>query len=167
MTPATRIRPAAVAGRFYPGDAGALRTTVDDELVRARPWSGPVPRALIVPHAGYVYSGPIAANVYARLRPMNGRIARVVLAGPAHRVYVRGIALPEVEAFAKMANVSEEVLRVIGTNRNWLKNYGTVLGLVKNPKTPVALSINLMARLGEKDLKLLSTDRNVPDALRM
>ena len=72
----------------------------------------------------------------------------------------------EAAAIAKMQNVSEDVLRTIAKNRSWLKNYSVILACVKNPKTPVALSINLMARLGEKDLKLLSTDRNVPDALR-
>lgn len=72
----------------------------------------------------------------------------------------------EVVAIAKMQNVSEDVLRTIATNRAWLKNYGVVLAVVKNPKTPVALSMRLMARLIEKDLKLLTTDRNVPDALR-
>ena len=73
----------------------------------------------------------------------------------------------EVAAIAKMQNVSEDVLRTIAKNRAWLKNYSVVLAVVKNPKTPVALSMNLMARLGEKDLKLLTTDRNVPDVLRM
>jgi hypothetical protein len=72
----------------------------------------------------------------------------------------------EVAAIAKMQNVSEDVLRTIANNRAWVKNYTVVLACVKNPKTPVALSMNLMARLSEKDLKLLSTDRNVPDVLR-
>jgi hypothetical protein len=72
----------------------------------------------------------------------------------------------EVASIAKMQNVSEDVLRTIAKNRAWTKNYAVVLAAVKNPKTPVALSMNLMARLSEKDLKLLSTDRNVPDALR-
>jgi hypothetical protein len=72
----------------------------------------------------------------------------------------------EVAAIAKMQNVSEDVLRTIANNRAWTKNYAVVLAVVKNPKTPVALSMNLMARLIEKDLKLLSTDRNVPDVLR-
>lgn len=72
----------------------------------------------------------------------------------------------EVAAIAKMQNVSEDVLRTIANNRAWLKNYTVVLAVVKNPKTPVALSMNLMGRLIEKDLKLLSTDRNVPDVLR-
>lgn len=72
----------------------------------------------------------------------------------------------EVAAIAKMQNVSEDVLRTIAHNRAWLKNYSVVLAVVKNPKTPVAMSMTLMARLSEKDLKLLTTDRNVPDALR-
>jgi len=73
---------------------------------------------------------------------------------------------PEVAAIAKMQNVSEDVLRTIATTRAWLKNYSIALAVVKNPKTPVALSMNIMARLTDKDLKLRSTDRNVPDALR-
>jgi hypothetical protein len=73
----------------------------------------------------------------------------------------------EVEAFAKMANVSEEVLRVIGMNRTWLKNYGTVLGLVRNPKTPAALSMQLLPRVNERDMKMIAVDRNVPEALKL
>ena len=73
----------------------------------------------------------------------------------------------EVESFAKMGNVSEEVLRVIGMNRTWLKNYGVVLGLVKNPKTPPAISMQLLQRINERDMKMLAVDRNVPEALRL
>jgi hypothetical protein len=73
----------------------------------------------------------------------------------------------EVEAFARMANVSEDVLRIIASNRVWMKNYGIVVGLVKNPKTPVALSLNLIARLNDRDLQGLSVDRNVPEPLRI
>jgi len=72
----------------------------------------------------------------------------------------------EVAGIAKMANVSEDVLRIIATNRAWLKNYSVMLALAKNPKTPVALSMNILGRLNEKDLKMISTDRNVPDVLR-
>ncbi|MEW6119201.1 MAG: AmmeMemoRadiSam system protein B [Pseudomonadota bacterium] len=94
-------RPAAVAGSFYPDSPDALRRVVDD-LLAAVPASvpGPAPKALIVPHAGYIYSGAVAAQAYARLTPLRGRIRRVVLLGPAHRVYVRGLALPEAESFA-------------------------------------------------------------------
>ena len=95
------IRPAAVAGMFYPGDPIELRHTVTDLLAHAKPAETVrAPKALIVPHAGYIYSGPIAASAYARLADLRGRIRRVVLLGPTHRVYVRGLALPEAERFA-------------------------------------------------------------------
>jgi hypothetical protein len=73
----------------------------------------------------------------------------------------------EVEAFAKMGNVSEDILRTIASTRAWTKNYSVALSLVKNSKTPVALSMNLMARLIEADVKRLSADRNIPEALRL
>jgi hypothetical protein len=72
----------------------------------------------------------------------------------------------EIEAFARMANVSEEVLRIIASNRAWTKNYGVVVGLTKNPKMPLGLSLNLMARLNDRDISALSVDRNVPEPLR-
>jgi hypothetical protein len=77
------------------------------------------------------------------------------------------ISEAEVESYARMANVSEDVLRIIGSNRAWLKNYGVVVGLTKNPKTPVAMSMNLMNRLNDRDLQMLSIDRNVPEPLRV
>ena len=73
----------------------------------------------------------------------------------------------EIESFAKMCNVSEEILRTIAMSRAWTKNYGTLLALCKNSKTPVALSMNMMLRLNDSDAKKLSTDRNVPEALRV
>ena len=73
----------------------------------------------------------------------------------------------EVEQFAKMANVAEDVLRVIGTNRAWTKNYGVIAGLVRNPKTPVAISMHLLQRINDKDVKLLALDRNIPEPLRI
>ena len=72
----------------------------------------------------------------------------------------------EVESIAKMSSVSEEILRIIATNRNWMKNYVVVSALARNPKTPLALSMNLLNRLSEKDLRTLSTNRNVPEVLR-
>ncbi|MDP2265184.1 MAG: AmmeMemoRadiSam system protein B [Thiobacillus sp.] len=94
------IRPAAVAGLFYPDDPQALKRMLVDLLANAKEveLSRP-PKALIVPHAGYVYSGPVAASAYARLGGMRGRIRRVVLLGPTHRVSVRGLALPEADRF--------------------------------------------------------------------
>lgn len=73
----------------------------------------------------------------------------------------------EVEGFARMANVSEDVLRIIASKRQWMKSYATVSALVRNPKTPIMLSMNLLGRLSEKDLRMLSTNRNVPDAIRL
>ena len=92
-------RSAAVAGLFYPGDPQALAAEVAGYLSEVPPAQAPAPKAIIAPHAGYIYSGPIAASVYARLAPLRGRIERVVLAGPAHRVYVEGAAIPSVESF--------------------------------------------------------------------
>jgi hypothetical protein len=94
------------------------------------------------------------------IRDPNKLVASAVLSSPK-------LTEAEVESFAKMANVSEEVLRVIGLNRTWLKNYGVVLGLVKNPKTPPALSMQLLPRVTERDMKMVSIDRNVPEALRL
>lgn len=96
------IRPAAVAGMFYPGDPGVLAAEVDDLLggvEELAPRLG-FPKALVVPHAGYIYSGPIAAHAYDELAPARGIVRRVVLLGPVHRVPVRGLAAPTAQAFA-------------------------------------------------------------------
>jgi len=94
------------------------------------------------------------------IRDPNKMICASVLSCPK-------VSVPEVESFARMQNVSEDVLRIIGSNRAWLKSYGVVLALTKNPKTPLAMSMQLMARLQAKDLTRLSVDRNVPEALRI
>jgi AmmeMemoRadiSam system protein B/AmmeMemoRadiSam system protein A len=95
-------RPAAVAGLFYPGDAAELRRELSDFLENSgeAPPAPGFPKALIVPHAGYVYSGAVAARAYDLLRPARGVVKRVVLLGPCHRVAVRGLALPGASAFA-------------------------------------------------------------------
>ncbi|CAG0985639.1 hypothetical protein MTYP_01999 [Methylophilaceae bacterium] len=95
------IRHAAVAGAFYPGDSRMLAGHVQ-ALLRAAPADAApvIPKAIVVPHAGYVYSGQTAAKVYAGLMPARNTIKRVVLLGPAHRVYVRGLALPDADSFA-------------------------------------------------------------------
>ena len=77
-----------------------MRAAVAGYVAEARPASAPVPKAIIAPHAGYVYSGPIAGSAYARIAPAKGRIGRVVLAGPSHRVPFRGVAVPSVGAYA-------------------------------------------------------------------
>ena len=73
----------------------------------------------------------------------------------------------EIAGIARMGSVSEDVLRTVAANRAWLKNYSVTLALIKNAKTPVAISMNLMSRLNDRDLRTLSTDRNVPDVLRV
>jgi AmmeMemoRadiSam system protein B len=85
----------AVAGLFYPADPDELAATVD-RLLRAAPAGDCAPKAIVVPHAGYIYSGAIAASAYARVPPT---VTRVVLLGPAHRVALDGIARPSVDAF--------------------------------------------------------------------
>jgi hypothetical protein len=73
----------------------------------------------------------------------------------------------EIEAIAKMGSISDEILRLIANSRAWIKNYPVVVALTKNAKTPLGVSMNLLSRLNEKDLRMLSTDRNVPDVLRV
>jgi AmmeMemoRadiSam system protein B/AmmeMemoRadiSam system protein A len=94
------VRPAAVAGLFYPGASAALARELDDALARARHVSHAPPKALIVPHAGYIYSGSLAAGAYACLRPSSAMITRVVILGPCHRVPLAGLAVPSARAFA-------------------------------------------------------------------
>lgn len=138
MAPRIRVRPAAVAGLFYPGEPAALRATVESLLaVRRRPeaaalasgvasvagaapaalapgnalapesalapgaaGAAPATKALIAPHAGYSYSGPIAGSAFAALTGSAHRVRRVVLLGPSHRVPLRGLGLPGADAFA-------------------------------------------------------------------
>jgi hypothetical protein len=94
------------------------------------------------------------------IRDPNKLVSTSVLSSPK-------LTETEVEAIAKMANVGEEILRIVGANRAWVKNYNVVLALARNPKTPVAMSMNLLNRLNEKDLRQLSTNRNVPEVLRV
>lgn len=99
MTAPRRVRPPAVAGTFYPADPETLRSLVESLLAEARERVGsePAARFVVAPHAGYVYSGPIAASAFSRL-PRGLR--RIVVLGPAHRVPVRGVALSGADAFA-------------------------------------------------------------------
>lgn len=96
------VRPAAVADAFYPGDAAILTRDIAALLGAARRHMVPhaLPKAVIVPHAGYIYSGPVAASAYALLEKGREIYRRVVLLGPVHRVPVRGLALPGTDAFA-------------------------------------------------------------------
>lgn len=94
------------------------------------------------------------------VRDPNKMVSSAVLASPK-------LTMAEVESFAKMASVSEDVLRAIGGNRAWVKNYAVAASLARNPKTPVAMSLNLLPRLIERDVRGLSVDRNVPEPLRL
>jgi len=94
------------------------------------------------------------------IRDPNKMISAAVLSSPK-------LTETEVEGFARMTSVSEDILRTIAHNRAWTKRYGVVVGLTKNPKTPLALSLNLMSRLHDRDLQQLSVDRNVPEPLRI
>lgn len=98
-TTATVIRPPAVAGLFYPADRGELSHTLAALLDAAAEPARRPPKAIIAPHAGYMYSGPVAASAYALIKPLRDRIRRVVLLGPAHRVALRGLAVPAARAF--------------------------------------------------------------------
>lgn len=97
----SHVRPAAVAGLFYPASQRELDATVRAMLAAVPPPAAdePLPKAIIAPHAGYVYSGPVAATAYARLAPLKGQVQRVVLIGPSHRVWLEGLALPRCDAF--------------------------------------------------------------------
>lgn len=93
------IRNPAVSGMFYPGEAGELHRQVQGYLRDAASGTHN-PKAVIVPHAGYIYSGPVAATAYASLAPRRRRIERVVLLGPSHRVPLEGMAVSSAEFFA-------------------------------------------------------------------
>ena len=96
---AVRVRPPAVAGAFYPGSPGALRSAVEGFLREAPASSAPAPKAVIAPHAGYVYSGPIAGSAFQTVAPAARSIEKVILLGPAHFVPFRGLALPDAQRF--------------------------------------------------------------------
>jgi AmmeMemoRadiSam system protein B len=100
---------------FYPGDPGKLEASVRGYLAVAKA-DGPTPSAIIAPHAGYIYSGPIAASAYARLAPLRGKVERVVLIGPAHRLPFRGLAVSGADEFetplGRIALDKEAILRI-------------------------------------------------------
>ena len=116
----SRIRQPAVADYFYPRARDALAGAVDACLDAVPPATGPAPKALIVPHAGYVYSGPVAATAYARLAALRESVERVVLMGPCHRMPVRGMALSAAACFrtplgdVRVERVTDEILSLPG-----------------------------------------------------
>jgi hypothetical protein len=94
------------------------------------------------------------------IRDPNKIVAVAVLSSPK-------MTEAEIESIAKVASISDEILRIIANNRAWTKRYGIIVALARNPKTPVAISMNLLARLTDKDLRAISADRNVPEVLRI
>jgi MEMO1 family protein len=116
-TSGEKVRPAAVAGAFYPADPERLRTEVEQLMAAVPRYRGPAPKALIAPHAGYIYSGPVAAHAFATLGDNPPDVARVVVIGPAHYVAVDGIAFPRADAFETPLGrvpVDREALATIG-----------------------------------------------------
>lgn len=95
----TNVRQPNVAGTFYPAEREVLKATIKDLLAKASISNLPAPKAIIAPHAGYIYSGPIAATIYKTLLPQRDVIKRVVLLGPAHRVAFEGIAITNMDSF--------------------------------------------------------------------
>jgi hypothetical protein len=94
------------------------------------------------------------------VRDSNKLVSAAVLSSPK-------VNESEIETFTKMGNVSEDVLRIIGQNRGWTKNYGVILGLCRHPKTPPAIAMSFVQRLNERDLKAITTDRNTREGLRL
>lgn len=94
------------------------------------------------------------------IRDSNKLVAVAVLSSPK-------INEAEIESYARMANLSEDVLRIIAMNRAWVKNYNVIAALSRNPKTPTALAMTFLQRLNERDLKVLSVDRNVSEPIRL
>ena len=98
-----KIRKPTVANLFYPGDAKKLQGQINVFLQFAKDTvddNEPLPKAIIAPHAGYIYSGPIAASAYARIAPLHNKIRRVVLLGPSHRVPLMGVAASSADSFS-------------------------------------------------------------------
>jgi AmmeMemoRadiSam system protein B len=112
------VRPPAVAGRFYPADPGLLRADIERLIAAVAPVSEPLAAAYIVPHAGYRYSGPVAAEVYARLAAHRGRVKRVVLVGPSHHYPLRGhAAAPYAHWETPLGEVRATPTNVVGSSR--------------------------------------------------
>ena len=94
----SKIRPAAVAGLFYPADPAQLHSDIQS-MLSATEQTESMPKALIVPHAGYIFSGPVAASAFAQLKNISHRVKRVILLGPCHRVPLRGLATSSADYF--------------------------------------------------------------------
>ena len=120
----TTVRRSAVAGLFYPASPSALQQLIENDLNQVNIGDEPhAPKALIVPHAGYIYSGPIAASAYKCLRPLHHIIKRVILIGPSHRVPFYGLALSSADYF-------ETPLGPIPLDRKAISNIADIPGIM-------------------------------------
>ncbi len=146
---------AASSGSEAPEDAGTGEGEEDDEEEK----DDRVLSSLSIVERMKLAMKGTKAHRAQLIRDSNKLVAAAVLGSPK-------LTVSEVEGFAKMGNVSEEVLRTIAMNRSWVKIYGVIAGLARNPKTPPGISMHLVQRLHEKDLKMLTIDRNVPEAVR-
>lgn len=177
-----RVREPAVAGMFYAGNADELALEVRSLLAASGPpgTAGRPPKALIVPHAGYIYSGPIAAAAFATIAPYAAQIQRVVLLGPAHREFVDGFAHPDathvesplgrfpidLEAIEKLgirgnqrAHAREHCLEVMLPFLSHLLPHATLIPLIGSRATPEETG-RLLAALwgGPETLIVISSD---------
>jgi hypothetical protein len=152
------IMPGAVATE----DTDTPLVDTGDEVTAedADPGKAPMLAAMSVPQRLKLAMKGSREQRAVLVRDPNRMIAAAVLSSPK-------LAETEVEAFARMANVSEDVLRTISMNRTWMRRLAVAAALVKNPKTPAAISLGLLPRMNERDVKQLSIDRNVPEALRI
>jgi len=169
------------AGRGVAPDGGGGGS--DEPLVHAADGEADVTGELVADEdagadtpAGAARRQPLSSlSVMQRIKlAMNGtREQRAVLIRDSNRIVAAAVlsspklSETEVEVFARMTNVSDEVLRVIATSRGWTKSYGVLSAIVRNPKTPPAVSLGMVSRLTERDIRMLSIDRNVPEGLRV
>jgi len=143
----TAVRAPAVAGTFYPADPDRLRRLVDDLLNDAEIPDAPAPQAVIVPHAGYVYSGPVAATAYGLLRQTRPQVRHIIMAGPAHFVWVDGVALPGASALATpLGEVAVDT-----TAEAWLRQNACVVSspLAHDPEHCLEVQLPFLQRIYE------------------
>lgn len=159
-SPGEALLPALEVGEAVPEDAGA-----EDVLT--------VAAAQEVEEQQVQTLASLSVPTRIKMAMLGTREQRAVLVRDPNRVVSSAVLSSpklsdtEIENFARMTNVAADVLRVIGMNRAWTKNYTVVSALVRNPRTPPAISLAFVPRLQERELKILCTDRNVPEALRI
>ena len=158
----------------FPAEIPAIEIDVDEPLIDLAPVEGTVDEeteadreSIVQKLAQMSFTDRLKAAMKGTkemrailIRDPNKMISAAVLSSPK-------VTEQEAAGFARMASVSDDILRAIGHNRAWMKSYNVVVGLVRNPKTPVAMSLNLLARLQDRDVQQLSVDRNVPEPLRI